>query len=96
MRTKYFILSLLLICSFVTVSYSYAKEVRVVEGFIERESGDSILVAGQYYSLSGVSLENPSGENVSKSDYKTGKKVKIFSENGRVTTILLIDESIPE
>jgi hypothetical protein len=71
---------------------AYTGEVRVVEGFIENASGDSILVRGEYYSLSGVILENTSGKEVSKSDFKTGKKVEIFFKNGRITTILLIGD----
>ena len=92
MKTKYFLLILLLVFSFAINTYSYAAEITVVEGFVESVSGDSILVAGQYYSLSGVMLENTSGKEVSKSDFKTGKKVEIFFKNGRITTILLIGD----
>ncbi len=95
MKTKYSVLILLLLSFLMLAPFSYA-EVRGVEGLIEGVSGNSILVRGQYYDISGVPILNLSGEAASKSDLKTGNKVEIFLENGSITSIIIFPEDIVE
>jgi hypothetical protein len=68
--------------------------VRTVEGLIQSVSNDSIQVRGQYYSIAGIKLINPSGENLNKSSLSAGKKVEIFFQEGKITSILIYDDML--
>ena len=68
--------------------------VRTAEGIVQTVSNDSIQVRGQYYSISGVKLINPSGENLNKSSLSAGKKVEIFFQEGKITSILIYDDML--
>lgn len=68
--------------------------VRTVEGIVQNVSNDLIQVRGQYYSISGIKLINPSGENLNKSSLSAGKKVEIFFQDGKITSILIYDDMV--
>lgn len=70
------------------VAYS-AEKVRVVEGLIQDVTDDSIEVRGKYYNLTGALLVDTSGKKVSKQRLVKGKKVEIFFENNKITSILI-------
>jgi len=69
-------------------------QVRTVEGIIQNVTNDSIMVRNKYYSISGVPLLNPSGENLKKSSLRNGTRVEIFFLEGRVTSILIYDDML--
>ncbi|OIP60650.1 MAG: hypothetical protein AUK38_02765 [Nitrospirae bacterium CG2_30_41_42] len=91
MKTKGFALIVLPVFVFaiLIVSFCYASKVRVVEGLIQDITYDSIEVRGKYYNISGVPLKDASGRNLSKAYLKTGKKVEIFFQDGKITSILI-------
>lgn len=69
-------------------------QVRTVEGIIQNVSIDSIQLRGQYYSISNIKLINPSGENLNKSSLSAGKKVEIFFQEGKITSIIIYDDML--
>jgi len=80
----------LLVYVFMSVSYCYAAEkVRVVEGLIQHVTADSIEVRNKYYNISGVPLKDASGRNLTKAYLKPGKKVEIYFQGDKITTILI-------
>ncbi|MEW6418812.1 MAG: hypothetical protein AB1480_11945 [Nitrospirota bacterium] len=83
------ILIALLVCVFMSVSICYAGKVKVVEGLIEDVTSDYIKVRGGYYNISDVPLLDSSGKNVSKDRLRTGRKVEIFFQGDRITSILI-------
>lgn len=80
----------------VSVSYSYEREIKTVEGLIESVTDDSIKVRGRYYDFTGVPLEDASGKNVQKDQLKVGRKVEIFFQNNSIKTILVYPERMSE
>ena len=91
MKTKGFALIVLPVFVFaiLIVSFCYASKVRVVEGLIENVTYDSIEVRGKYYNISGVPLKDSSGRDLSKAYLKIGKKVEIFFQGDKITTVLI-------
>jgi len=69
-------------------------QVRTVEGIIQNVTNDSIEVRNKYYSIPGVPLLNPSGENLKKSSLQAGKRVEIFFQEGRITSILIYEDML--
>lgn len=83
------ILIALLVYVFMSVSFCYAEKVKVVEGLIESVTSDYIKVRGEYYNISDVPLLDSSGKKVSKDRLRIGRKVEIFFQGGRITSILI-------
>jgi hypothetical protein len=91
MKTKGFALIVLPVFVFaiLIVSFCYASKVKVVEGLIESVTSDYIKVRGEYYNISDVPLLDSSGKKVSKERLRIGRKVEIFFQGGRITSILI-------
>jgi hypothetical protein len=81
----------LLIYVFTFVLYCYAEKVRTVEGLIEDVRNDSIKVRGKYYNISDTPLKNSSGKSVSKNQLRVGKKVYIYFQDDKITTIIIYE-----
>jgi hypothetical protein len=81
----------LLIYVFTFVLYCYAEKIRTVEGLIEDVSSNSIKVRGKYYNISDAPLKNASGKNLSKDQLKLGKKVDIFFQGNKITTVIIYE-----
>lgn len=64
-------------------------DVTTVEGLIVRVSDDSIVVRDKRYELAGVPLVKSTGERASWDELRIGKKVEIFFEKGRITSVLI-------
>lgn len=97
MKTNYTTLVVFLICIFAAVlfvSYCYAGEVKTVEGLIERVDYNYIRVRGRDYNISGVPLRNPSGEDLTSNQLKIDRKVDIFFEDDKITSVLIYDENM--
>ncbi len=95
LKTLSLILPLLLIIVVPAISNS-AEKVRVKEGLIENVTFDSIEVNGEYYYISGVPLKDASGEDLSKDELKTGRKVAIFLRGKSIKSVLIYDENMLE
>lgn len=83
------ILIALLVCIFMFMSFCYADKVKVVEGLIEDVTSDYIKVRGKYYNILDVPLLDSSGKKVSKDQLRIGRKVEIFFQGGKITSILI-------
>jgi hypothetical protein len=83
------VLIVMLVCIFISTSFCYAERVKTVEGLIESVTPDHIKVRGEYYNISGVPLLNSSGERVSRDWLRIGRKVEIFFQGSRITSILV-------
>lgn len=71
-------------------------KVRVVEGQIEYVNGDTIQVQGRYFSLGGVPLLDPSGNEVSPHEFRVGRKVAVYQSGAAVTSVLIYDDHMVE
>lgn len=89
MKTKYLILLFMMTCFFAACSFAFAGKVLVIDGTIERVTEDSIVVQGNTYNITGIPIVNASGENLRKSDLKTGSRVRIFFEDKNIASILI-------
>jgi len=70
-------------------------QVRTIEGIIQHVTDDSIQVRGKYYSISGIPLTDPSGgKDLKRASLMTGKKVEIFFNEDRITSILIFDDMV--
>ena len=69
-------------------------QVKTVEGIIQNVTNDSIEVRNKYYSISGIPLLNPSGKYLKNSSLQAGKRVEIFFQDGRITSILIYDDML--
>lgn len=93
MKIRYIILSFMLAFSFMLSTASYAKNVKVVSGVIESASGNSIIVNGNSYNLSGIPILNTDGRELSTSELKEGKTVDIFFRNNSVSSIVVYESN---
>ncbi|RJQ22241.1 MAG: hypothetical protein C4560_02665 [Nitrospiraceae bacterium] len=87
----------LLICLSMIITFmvpAHAAKVSTVEGIIQRVTNDSIQVRGKYYGISGIPLINPSGEHLKKTSLTSGKKVEIFFQEGKITSILIYEDMV--
>jgi hypothetical protein len=71
-----------------------ASQVGTVEGIIQNVTVNSIQVRGQYYDISGIPLIDPSGQNLKKTSLTIGRKVEIFFQKNRITSILIFDDMV--
>jgi hypothetical protein len=71
-----------------------ASQVRTVEGIIQNVAVNSIQVRGQYYDISGIQLIDPSGQYLKKTSLTIGRKVEIFFQKNRITSILIFDDMV--
>jgi len=83
------VLIVMFVYVFMSISFCYAGKVRTVEGLIESASSDYIKVRGKHYNISDVLLFDSSGKKVSKDQLRVGKKVEIFFQDGKITSILI-------
>lgn len=81
-----FILSILMMAS-----YSYAGKVTTVLGIIEGVNDGSIEVRGRYYDVSKAELVGTAGNKLTKDFLKTGRKVRIFFEDGTLTSVVIYE-----
>ena len=65
-----------------------------IEGIIQNVTGDSIQVRGRYYEISGIPLIDPSGKVLKQVSLTTGKKVEIFFQKDKITSILIYDDMV--
>ncbi|MEK6775547.1 MAG: hypothetical protein AABY87_01540 [bacterium] len=77
-----------------TISLGYAEKVTVVEGLIENVTEHSIKVRGSNYETQGVSLLNSSGETLSNDSLRRGKKVEIFFQDKKITSIIIYEDMV--
>lgn len=79
------------------LSYAADKQrVRVVEGLVDRIVGESLVVRKKLYPITGVPLEDPSGQKLARTELQKGRKVAIFLRGGSVTSILIYDKNMVE
>lgn len=69
-------------------------QVSTIEGIIQNVTGDSIQVRGRYYEISGIPLIDPSGKDLKQASLTTGKKVAIFFQKDKITSILIYDDMV--
>jgi len=72
----------------------HASKVRTVEGIVQNITGNSIQVRGKYYDITGTVLKDPSGKDLKKTALNTGKKVEIFFQEDRITSILIYEDMV--
>jgi hypothetical protein len=60
----------------------------IVQGDVERVSGDSIYIKGKEYRISGVPIEDPSGKAVKLGDVAPGNVAELFYYNRKLHHVL--------
>ena len=60
----------------------------IVEGVVERVSGDSIFVKGKEYRIAGIPIEDPSGKAVKLGDVTPGNVAELFFKNKQLYQVL--------
>lgn len=81
----------LMLCILMATSYCYAAKVTTVLGIIENVSDDSIEVRDRHYDVSKAKLVDTSGNKLTKAYLKTGKKVRIFFDDGMLTSVVIYE-----
>jgi hypothetical protein len=95
MRQLIFILFLIWFSLFITITAPvHAAKVRTIEGIIQNVTDNSIQVRGKDYNISGIPLIDPSGKHLKKASLTTGKKVEIFFQEDRISSILINDDMV--
>ncbi len=74
-------------------AYSTDK-ITTVEGIIENVPDDTIVVRDRRYTIAGVLLLKPSGEQVSKEELTRGKKVRIFFQNKKINSVVVYENMV--
>ncbi len=95
MRRSIFIFLLIWFSLIITITAPvHASKVRTIEGIIQNVTDNSIQVRGKNYNISGIPLIDPSGKNLKKASLTTGKKVEIFFQEDRISSILIYDDMV--
>lgn len=89
-----FIVLIISFLSVFTISLGYAEKVTVVEGIIENVTEHSIQVRNSNYETQGVPLLNSSGETLSHDSLRRGKKVEIFFQDKKITSIIIHEDMV--
>lgn len=63
----------------------------VIEGIIERVSGDTVYVDGKGYSLAGAGMKNLRGNPVGLHEVFAGKYIQIHTAKGKILDVLVFD-----
>jgi hypothetical protein len=66
-----------------------AEKVTTVEGIIQHVGDNTIEVRGHSYDISGVMLLDSSGKALTRAYLQQGKKVEIFFNGKKITSILV-------
>jgi len=85
------ILKLLMLSSMLSPSVIMAEKLKTVEGLIESVTNDSIAVRGIHYKFPKAVLLAPSGKKLSADYLKPGKKVELFFQDNKITSILIFE-----
>lgn len=66
-----------------------AGDLKVVQGIVGTVSGSHIFMGGKSVDLNGVTIQNPSGKEVSITEITPGTKVGLYYRRGTLTSILV-------
>ena len=66
-----------------------AGNLRVVRGIVGTVSGSHLFVDGKSVDLAGVSIQNPSGKQLSLAEIAPGTKVGLFYRRGNLVSVLV-------
>ena len=69
-------------------------KITTVEGIIENVPDDTIVVRNRRYTITGLPLLKPSGEQASKDELTRGKKVRIFFQNKKIKSVVMYENMV--
>jgi len=66
-----------------------AGDLKVVRGIVGTVSGSHLFLGGKSVDLAGVSIQNPSGKELSLAEIAPGTKVGLFYRRGTLESVLV-------
>lgn len=89
-------LLVVLITGLTTVSRGHAEGTGVVAGTIQGVVDEGIRVNDGFFNIVNVPISNTSGESLLLEDLRSGDPVKIYFRDGKMSSVLIIDQRMAE
>jgi len=82
-------LALLLLLVAVAISPAHAADYTVVQGIVQRVSGNYVAVAGHDYNVAAARVVSPSATDLPRSEVAPGRKVSLLVTRRGVSTVVV-------